>query len=509
MPEAGYITDVEYTDEFFGQQSPGFMSYIATLNGYATPPLEHFTYCELGAGRGVTSLILAATHPTARFYACDFNPAHVEHASTLAREGDVRNVTFLERSFGQMLEEDLPDFDFITLHGVYSWVPASVRDEIHAFLKRKLKPGGLAMVSYNAMPGWAHLEPVRRMMQTYVAALPGDSIQKARQALGYVTYLADHKAKYFAMNPASAAHLAVIRNSDVRYVAHEYITPNTDTFYFPEVAGAMRASDLSFAGNMLPASNYSALMVPQQFQELLNSAPTRAILETHRDFIANTSFRNDLYAAQPERTAAPPLQFARLADMHFYLARSSDQLPLRASNEQLQYNLEPSAKSVRAIHGVLSTGPANGQAIYRAGGMASEAEAVTLIQQLVVVGHLFPCAPPSATPGWSALNGALLDAALRTRQGKVALATPLASSAHYFQVVDAVLVEASQSGDALDAAADSALARLRRYGYAVAKKGGGSSPSDAEIKREFAAAIDNLRSGTHVDSQLLRRLGVT
>jgi hypothetical protein len=194
--------------------------------------------------------------------------------------------------------------------------------------------------------------------------------------------------------------------------------------------------------------------------------------------------------------------------MRFYLARSSDQLPLRASNEQLQYNLEPSATSVRAIHGLLASGPATGEAIFRAAGMASEAQAAILIQQLVVVGHLFPCAPTGTAPGWSALNGALLNAALRIKQGRVALATPLAGGAHYFEVIHAVLIEASQSGDAPDAAAVAALARLRRHGYALAKKHGDPSPSDGEIRKEFAAAVDKLRSGTHADSQLLRRLGV-
>ena len=58
----------------------------------------------------------------------------------------------------------------------------AVRDEIRAFIRAKLKPGGLAMVSYNAMPGWAHVQPIRRIMRAHAASVPGNSLDKARAA---------------------------------------------------------------------------------------------------------------------------------------------------------------------------------------------------------------------------------------------------------------------------------------------------------------------------------------
>ena len=47
----------------------------------------------------------------------------------------------------------LPMFDYVTLHGVYSWVGTTVRADIVRFLRRYLKPGGAVYLSYNAMPG--------------------------------------------------------------------------------------------------------------------------------------------------------------------------------------------------------------------------------------------------------------------------------------------------------------------------------------------------------------------
>ena len=48
---------------------------------------------------------------------------------------------------------DVPDF--VGLHGVWSWISNANRAAVVEFLRRKLKPGGVLYISYNASPGWA------------------------------------------------------------------------------------------------------------------------------------------------------------------------------------------------------------------------------------------------------------------------------------------------------------------------------------------------------------------
>lgn len=325
---AGYITDVEYTGSFNAHQAPAWLSYIAAINGYAAPrPDAPFAWCELGCGKGLTALLLAALHPHGEFHACDLNPAQVAYAQGLRAQAGVRNLELHTASIAQLSQRDLPRFDYITLHGVYSWVPEEVRAQIVAFAGARLKPGGLLMVSYNALPGWAHAQPIRQMMQAYAAEAPGDSLDKARAAFGYVRLLAEQGAAYFRTLPAAAEHLKEIAQRDIRYVAHEYLTPHGDPFYFSQVEAKMRAAGLVFAGSMAPAHNYPELMVPAQFRALLAAAPSRALLETHRDFIVNTSSRADLYALQLAAQAPAALSLARLDGLAFCLAGLPDELP--------------------------------------------------------------------------------------------------------------------------------------------------------------------------------------
>jgi len=43
----------------------------------------------------------------------------------------------------------LPDFDYIGLHGIWSWISDENRQVIVDFIRKKLKVGGVLYISYN------------------------------------------------------------------------------------------------------------------------------------------------------------------------------------------------------------------------------------------------------------------------------------------------------------------------------------------------------------------------
>jgi SAM-dependent methyltransferase len=431
---SGTVVDVEYTGGYFWHQAPSMMNYIAMVNGYTPRPLDRaFAYCELGCGKGVTSVVLAALHPKGHFFACDLNPEHVRGARALTKTGGIANVKFLERDIAKMTAEKLPKFDFITLHGLWSWVSGEVRAQIRAFIKAKLKPKGLVMLSYNAMPGWAHIQPIRRMMHAYADGLSGKSIDKARRAYAYVRFLADNNAGYFVTNPASVEQLNTVASADVRYFIHDYMTPHGDPFYFSEVEQSMREVGLAFAGSLVPAQNYPELSVAKQFQQLMNTAPTRAVLETHRDFVANTRFRVDLYAAQPGIAAGLSAGRPKLDGVQFRLMAPAASLVLAGEVDGVRFEFTPFAQSVRAVHALLEKGPADGDAIERAAGMPGPS-ASRLIQELVLARHIWPCAQAGAASNCDRLQEALLEMARREGAKQAIRLSPSTGSAEYVAV---------------------------------------------------------------------------
>jgi SAM-dependent methyltransferase len=230
----GYVADIDYPSGFFEEQSPAYLHFACVLNGYEPVALDApFSYCELGSGRGLTANLLAASNPQGDFYAVDFLPSHVAGARQLARAAQLDNLTLLEDSFADLAEgrvAGLPQFDFITLHGVYTWVTADNRGHIVDFIKRYLKPGGIVYVSYNALPGWNATLPLQRLMLEHADRHPGRSGAQLEGARQFIDTLRATKAGYFGAHQPRLQHrLDSLKTDNANYLAHEYMNRGSPT----------------------------------------------------------------------------------------------------------------------------------------------------------------------------------------------------------------------------------------------------------------------------------------
>lgn len=296
----GYVTDSDYTWGAYDAQSPTRIAAVAALNGCTPPPLtEPFTYCDLGCGNGLTLSLLASVHPWARFIGIDFNERHVLNARGFAAQAGVANVEFHCLGFEQAIGASLPDFDYATLHGVYTWVPQEVRAAILTLLHAKLKPQGFAYVAYNTMPGWAPLQPLRELMLIHGSGVAGGSLDKAREALELLGTFADAGAGYFARNPSAVQSLNLLRGLDLAYVAHEYFNTAWEPIYFHRMAAEAELAGLRYAGSLPLWHNEPDLVIPPALRGTFRSAPNRLVFEIYKDFVTNQQFRTDIFTRQP------------------------------------------------------------------------------------------------------------------------------------------------------------------------------------------------------------------
>jgi hypothetical protein len=390
-------------------------------------------------------------------------------------------------------------------------VPEDVREQIHRLLRAKLKAGGLVMISYNAMPGWAALQPIRQMMHSFAQTLEGDSIAKARSAYAYAQLLAKNGAAYFANTPAAATHLQEIAAHDIRYVAHEYITAHAEPFYVAQVAQAMHGVGLSLAGSMTPSENYVEWSVPAPFHALLSSAPDRVQRETHFDFIANTRFRRDLFVAQPALSSAGSVPLSAFDTIQFSLADLPERLSGRQAPAPLKRFLQEHERATEMVYALLAEGPQDAHALHRAMAVNSETLTSLLLQGLVAARHVAPCSPQRVAPGWMRANTALIDAAIRDHHPRVPLACAATGAASYCDVVYAAAIEAAVQFSESRPAANAVLARLRQHNYPVNKRtpSGDKRPaSDDEVLQYAGATCETLHDPGHADARLLRLLGI-
>jgi hypothetical protein len=291
----GYVLDARYPDTFFQELSPVWLNYVSAVNGVPARPLDApFTYLELGAGFGHSTVVNAGAFARGEFHACDFNPQHIEGGRRYASALGLRNIEFHEASFEQLLGQDLPPFDFIVLHGVYSWVDGRARDAIQRIIREKLADGGLVYVSYNCMPGWASELPVRRLLVELASAAPGDSAEKMRRAVEQLTAMSGRGLRYFDANDEATRAIESYGRVPPNYLAHEFFNETWQPFYCVDVMDDMARAGASYLGSATLADNHPLLLVEDAtIAALKNLSPRQQHLAL--DFAVNRRFRRDVF----------------------------------------------------------------------------------------------------------------------------------------------------------------------------------------------------------------------
>jgi len=293
----GYVTDINYTSGFYRELSPVWLATAATLLGFRAPPIgQPYTYAELGCGTGFGINLLAAANPQGRFWGFDFNPAHTAHARRLAEAAGSGNVEFHEASFQSMAAAgDWPTFDFLALHGVYSWVSRDNQLALQAFIRRFLKPGGLAYISYNCGVGWASMVPVQRMLRLYADKHPARSDVQGREALGFVQRLREGGAAFFGVHGDLPWWLDLAANADSHYIPHEFLNRDWTAVDFASMAEDCAHAKLAYLGSANLLENLDALSVPASLQPVLAAEDDPLLRQAILDFATNKVFRRDIY----------------------------------------------------------------------------------------------------------------------------------------------------------------------------------------------------------------------
>ncbi|OYW55650.1 MAG: hypothetical protein B7Z30_12920 [Rhizobiales bacterium 12-68-15] len=313
---SGYVSDVEYLPGLYVDQTPAHIALACLVNGFAPPETgAGHTYCELGCGQGVTANIIAASNPDAQVVAIDFNPAHIARARAAAKAAKLENIQFLELSFEEMnARDDLPDFDLVTMHGVWSWISDEGRRHITHFLNRRLKPGGAALVTYNAMPGWTALLPVQKLLAESAQFMQGRSDERVMQGLALVEAL----QKAGAGTLGDAKLLSSIRDgkgaeSDrAVYLAHEYLNSEWKPLYHIDTARLLADAKLRYVGATGLLQNFPDLSLRPEHREALERVPAGPLRETLKDYLVTRAFRRDLFVRGP-RTVPDAVRDRELA----------------------------------------------------------------------------------------------------------------------------------------------------------------------------------------------------
>jgi SAM-dependent methyltransferase len=292
---AGYIADIGYTFGYYSELNP-LRVQLAFLNAGLVVP-EMGIACELGFGQGISANLHAAASVT-RWYGTDFNPSQAAFAQDISSASGAGAQLF-DQGFSEFCDRtDLPEFDYIGLHGIWSWISDENREVIVNFVRRKLKVGGVLYISYNTQPGWAAMVPMRDLLTDHAEMMgaPGNSIvSRIDEALAFAEKLLTTNPAYASANPQVTERIKSMKGQNRNYLAHEYFNRDWQPMSFSSMMDRLSSAKLQYACSAHYLDHVDDVNLTAEQQTFLKEISNTRFRETVRDFMVNQQFRRDYW----------------------------------------------------------------------------------------------------------------------------------------------------------------------------------------------------------------------
>ncbi len=292
---SGYIADIGYTYGYYQELNPLRVKFAFLKAGLVAPEIG--SACELGFGQGMSVNLHAAASVT-QWCGTDFNPSQAGFGQELATISGSGAKLYDEAFADFANRSDLPDFDYIGVHGIWSWINDENRYVIVDFIRRKLKVGGVLYVSYNTLPGWAAFAPMRHLMTEHAEVIGTEGhgiVSRINGALDFTEKLLATNPAYARANPQIVERIKKIKEQNRHYLAHEYFNRDWHPMHFATMAEWLESAKLGYACSAHYLDHIDAANLTAEQQVFLSEIPDVMLRESVRDFMVNQQFRRDYW----------------------------------------------------------------------------------------------------------------------------------------------------------------------------------------------------------------------
>jgi methyltransferase-like protein len=284
--------ELPYVNKAFPQTHPDRLATLAKLFGLKPPDLASCRVLELGCASGDNVIPMALGLPNARFVGVDLSARQIEHGQRTVRALGLENIELRHYNIAD-IDASWGKFDYIVSHGIYSWIPAPVRERLLAVCNENLATNGVAYVSYNTLPGWHMRGMIRDMMIYHSRGFEGASA-KVAQARGLLDFLARSAPENTPYGMRLRQEADSIRNEADAYLFHEHLEEHNQAFYFHEFVAEAARHGLVFLAEADLGDMLVSKFPPEVAQTLQRVATDIIRMEQYMDFVRNRQFRQTL-----------------------------------------------------------------------------------------------------------------------------------------------------------------------------------------------------------------------
>lgn len=300
-----------YPSYTHAQTHPDQLATKAALFGMTPRPVEQCRVLEMGCGDGTNLASFALGLPGSEFVGIDLAATPIQRGQEMARAIGLKNLSL---HAGSVIEigADFGQFDYIIAHGLYSWVPAPVREKVLAICQANLAPQGVAYVSYSANPGGHFKSMIREMMQFHTQGF-ADAREQVQQAIALIKFLAESQTKAEAYRKFLQEELEILLPRDPTNIFHDELSKDHTSFLFHEFCERAKQHELQYLAEADYVQMQDQTFPPQVREALSQLGRNRVAREQYLDFLSFRRFRQTLlcHAAIPIKLGASPALAAR------------------------------------------------------------------------------------------------------------------------------------------------------------------------------------------------------
>jgi len=335
---AGYMADIGYTFGYYTELNPLRLS-LAFLNTGLVCPQIH-SACELGYGQGMSVNLHAAASPV-QWYGTDFNPSQAVFAKEAAAAAGSGAHLYDEAFADFAARRDLPDFDYIGIHGIWSWISDDNRQVMVDFIRRKLNAGGVLYISYNTLPGWAAFAPMRHLMAEHAKVLGSEGrgiLSRVDGAVAFANKLTAVNPLFSKANPMVPERMKQLAGKNRHYLAHEYFNRDWEPMYVSTMAQWLEPARMQYACSAHYLDHIDGINMTPEQQAFLKEIPDPVFRQGVRDFMVNQQFRRDYWVKGARRL--PLLELAEaLRNQKVVLVKHRPDISLKVTGSLGEANM--------------------------------------------------------------------------------------------------------------------------------------------------------------------------
>lgn len=303
MAEPSEISDIKnsyddlmYESGAFPQTAINNLEARARLMGLQPAPAANAKVLELGCSMGGNIITQALYYPDAEFVGIDLSGRQVAQGNAIIEKMGLKNVRLEEKDI-LTVDESFGKFDYIIVHGIWSWVPDAVKDKIFSICRNNLTEHGIAYISYNVYPGWKRQEQLREIMYFAGRDVLEEPLEaRTRKGLDALKALAEILENDKGLGGGGKLPaMQKILNHNFYYIAHEYMEAFNDPIYvngFIEWANRHR---LAYIGDTDLHASFVSWMAEHTRERILALAGGDYIAkEFYSDILSDRQFRRSL-----------------------------------------------------------------------------------------------------------------------------------------------------------------------------------------------------------------------